>query len=653
MAIDQSQRPRFYENEYLGAEDLNAAVEYGRVQNARHALGAHTWGIAMGLQLKDKPATAGSGQVDMYIQPGYAWDGFGRPIVVLAPYKIPPERFSSIPYNAAIDGGTPAGRLITVWLRYDETETQGPRPGFQVCDPADQFARIQESFQIEVGNRPNNSDQRDPVMIAGRAIDASQALQIFDPGASSVNDASIPYQIFPDDNPHALWLIPLGYVRWKPNSNPSQPGNFVTLTDDDRTKSRRFRRYIGVVAEGVQAADDIIRMRRRTKDDFGKPWTDDLVWVEGDLRVNGDTKLFGGKLDFRDSTGQNNDIPLAIQRNSFMAPSQPGGGAPQTVTELQVVIGQSNDANNRFAIGPIQKGVPSAPDVFKEEFIVRADGKVGIGTVFPARKLHVEDTEIHSGGAVAGFSFGNRQTTTFVENPTVGERWVWYASTGTARLWSGNDKLVITPAGDVGIGTTTPARKLHVESTEIHSGGNGAGFSFGNRQTTTFVENPTTGERWVWYSWAGTARLWSGSDKLIVTPVGSVGIGTTAPAEKLDVRGNIKLHFDGSLYAVGGVENLRMVRGTVRSDGMVVDGNGFTVAHVGGSGVYTISFVPVFLRAPSGSVTQVYFNGGAGGDTRDNAVIIEIALQYAKLKTGDSTGNAADRDFTFFFAGPR
>src|SRR5207247_9727251 len=120
--------------------------------------------------------TAPGGQIEMYIQPGYAWDGFGRPIVILSPYKIPAEKF-----KALLDDGSLNGQLVPVWVRYSSMETQGLRQGFEVCDTADQNSRIQESFQIEVGERPSHADQHDPISLAGRSVDARQALQRFDP----------------------------------------------------------------------------------------------------------------------------------------------------------------------------------------------------------------------------------------------------------------------------------------------------------------------------------------------------------------------------------------------------------------------------------------------------------------------------------------
>src|SRR5215212_8032030 len=94
MALNQSQRPQFYEGQYLGAADLNSVVEHTRNLQARHGLGAHTWGIAIGLELKEV-TQPGTNQLSIYLQPGFAWDGFGRQIVVLEPTPIPATLFES------------------------------------------------------------------------------------------------------------------------------------------------------------------------------------------------------------------------------------------------------------------------------------------------------------------------------------------------------------------------------------------------------------------------------------------------------------------------------------------------------------------------------------------------------------------------------
>src|SRR6266849_4259590 len=164
MAIDQAQRPQFFEGQYLGAEDLMATVEYSRLLEQRHALGAHTWGIAIGLTLVETPTPDGSHAVTVSISPGYAWDGFGRPIVVLAPYQVPADLFMSIVYDGSKDAGPLPGRTYPVWLKYSETAIQPPAAGFSNCGATGQDSRVLETFQLIVGDM-NPSAQRDPITI--------------------------------------------------------------------------------------------------------------------------------------------------------------------------------------------------------------------------------------------------------------------------------------------------------------------------------------------------------------------------------------------------------------------------------------------------------------------------------------------------------
>jgi len=100
---------------------------------------------------------------------------------------------------------------------------------------------------------------------------------------------------------------------------------------------------------------------------------------------------------------------------------------------------------------------------------LRVDGNVGVGGVeTPQRPLQVKGAEIHSEGSGAGFSFSDRKVGAFVDGPTKGERWVWYADEGTARLWSGRDVLTLTTGGELRL-NKLKASSLDVTSLDVAS----------------------------------------------------------------------------------------------------------------------------------------------------------------------------------------
>jgi hypothetical protein len=99
--------------------------------------------------------------------------------------------------------------------------------------------------------------------------------------------------------------------------------------------------------------------------------------------------------------------------------------------------------------------------------IIMEDGKVGIGTTNPENQLHVTES-----GSAASIK---------VERTDSGIK-TWMKSTGTGgmigtesshdlQLLAGNGpKMTITPAGNVGIGTTTPGAELDVNGDANVSG---------------------------------------------------------------------------------------------------------------------------------------------------------------------------------------
>ena len=655
MPITLTERPRFYEEQYLGAEDLTAAVEYGRLQNARHALGAHTWGIAMGLQLVEKESPLGTGQIDAFIQPGYAWDGFGRPLALLAPEKIPAELFSGFLFDSVLDNGSPEGRLIKVWLRYDEDAVRPPRPGFAGCGREGQFARVHEKFRIEVGERLPG-EQWDTLSVAGRAVDARQAA-----APDVIFDGSIPYQELPEEDERRRWLIPLGSLRWKPNPSALLPGKFIQRLDADKAQSERQRWYIGVVAGVVQAAGKNIRLRDRTKD-YSSVHSDDLVWVEGKLRIDDDARLFGGQLDFRNSNGQN--LELHIRRK---------GNDPNNARAVQVAIGPATQTTNRLAVGPLQPADAAGEQQMDEKFVVLSNGNVGVGTSAPSTPLHIVGSRLRLENSGKRLDMRTDGSAVDLQSDT---DHLYLRASGPG----GKNNIIINHApsdGNVGIGTETPTNKLHLAgNTGIRqnrlylSGGDGWSSltynAFHNAANNAWVFPDPTRKvmtielddsggvpRFEVYSnlaadpgaWRSRFKIIGDTgDILMAHGGGNVGIGTTSPTLKLDIQGDFgrgngaaTLHLFGS--RIGDIGDGVLF---LRSGGAVVafDGN---------------DKVGIGLNTPACRLHVVDNLNAAAGNVNAHVAVVENTnsgsnADVLALKVG-ATGPGASNNFITFFGG--
>ena len=684
MVTERIERPTFTEGAYLGAADLNAAVEHARLHQARHLLGAHVWGIAIGLDLEERevPATGG---IEIYVEPGYAWDGFGRPIVVLAPCRLPEDAFRDITCPVGAGGN---GCLVNVWLRYHEEPTAGARPGFERCNGDVAYARIRETFQFEIGDRPVNR-QRESISVAGRVVPAEEALHALNAARPIILDTSIPFQSLPV-RPSATWLIPLGCVRWQPGANASDPGTFVARDDDDKLQCRGRRRYAGVVAEGVYAADRSVRLRRRDSQP-ALDWSDDLLWVEGDSRLQGHARLWNGTLAFLDGHGEDDGAPLRLQR---------GGAAGARM--LQVVVGPETEGDHGLSIGP---ATTADPDAIVERVVVKSSGKVGIGTNAPAELLHVRQdgpalarilVDNPSAAPAAGTRISLRETATaaldigFVGSGNAPFRDLQAGSGIVAALQGAtalafnhqgtgpitfntddwNERMRITRLGRVGIGTKNPDARLHVDGDLLVTAGamrwgqsllqddEGGSIELGGTSATAGNGTPYIDFHFGSLVQDFNTRIINDGNNLLslvagrLRLTGSLGIGTTNPRSPLEARGDIRLGADGNLFAVAGAENLRLVRGTVSSGGGITAGSGFSVSRYK-TGYYRITFTPQFPGPPSVAVTQIFGSFGSGGNTLDNAVLTQITSTQCEVQVGNSSGVASNRAFSFVAIGPR
>jgi hypothetical protein len=661
---DIEQRPRFYEGQYLGAADLTAAVDYGRSQLSRALLAAHRWGIALGLDLVEVDAP--NATVDVFVNPGFAWDGFGRPLLVTTPTKLTAAQFAQ--FDAGFVPGSnppPAPILVPVWLEYDELLSKPPAPGFETCADVSAYARVQESVRIVVGPKQQLSDRQSQLEIAGRQMYADQALTTFDPAAMTVYDADVPQQGLPVDVT-SQWLVPLGLVAWQ----PGDPGSFAKRTADQKSASDRQRQYCGAVAGSIEANGGHVTVHDRGTA-YSSDVTGELLWVEGDVRSDGDVHLYGGSLGFIASHAEQPVLPFQMLRSD-----DPGAGA----VTLRLVIGDKNKGANRLTVGP-----QTAPGTFSEELVVTDDGHVGVGTSTPIAPLHIPADGIQIGAEAAATDNFYVQ-----DNTDGGPRGL--------RVYNGNVKpggkpvASFTADGWLGLGATKPAAALDVPpaigikqgalhlsgdahwssvSFNAHHKADNSGWDFddtskpavtaemdaidGTPRFEVYATAPGNNQNWV-----SRLKVFGHTGDVVVgANGGSLGVGVNAPAARLDVAGDVQASGalrTGALTAIATDSAMRVVSGVVDKTGGVRTGTGFTVAK-NGTGRWKITFAPAFAGPAVLVASRVYedpdFDAGATVKGGQTAVVDQVLSTQATVATADENGALADGAFTFIAIGPR
>ncbi len=343
------ERLHYYERQFLGALDFEAQQTYLRDLQRRHALGQHTWGIVVGLELMAQPSANGGDEIDVFISAGMAIDGFGREIILMYPVQL----------DLGLFDGFTATKHYEVWLAYTEELAQRPAFGYEQCDLESQFSRVRETYRVLVGTQPK---PQDPIMVDGKEaapLDPTITPTPDDLLNAIPDDQSVPYQEFPDDEFVNRWLIRLGSVRCDPLN-----GMLLTTTPE---KLAEDRRYVGVVAEDVYAPAATLKLRPRAA--FADPDAADFARVEGRLQVDGrivakkDALLHGGKLSFQGLNGDEDSVPLWMQRI-----------ANSSGYDLRIHIGDQSAPDHRLTVGPTNGGVE------QPVLAVRADDKVEILT---------------------------------------------------------------------------------------------------------------------------------------------------------------------------------------------------------------------------------------------------------------------------------
>ena len=254
MANDVIERLRYYEHQYLGALDFEDEQDYHRDMRRRHNLGLHVWGIVVGLELEERdPVSGGSGPVEIYIRPGMALDGFGRELVLLEPFQIPPD--------PRLFQGLSGVGYVPIWITYAQDSVRRPAPGWEQCLTDDQFGRVQERFRVLAGPQPS---PHSPIVVAGQTVTTSSTTSGSTlAGITIPPDEGVPYQDLPTDDadPPPRWLVRLGSVNWDATAGQRVflPADPVHLNEE--------RQYVSLIGERALVPRQQLLIQNRFDED--------------------------------------------------------------------------------------------------------------------------------------------------------------------------------------------------------------------------------------------------------------------------------------------------------------------------------------------------------------------------------------------------
>ncbi|MBS1912602.1 MAG: hypothetical protein JST22_11505 [Bacteroidetes bacterium] len=503
MTADEITRLNYYERQFLGARDFQTEQEYHIEMRRRHNLAHHVWGIVAGLELEEIPKEGTVDEVDIYINPGIAIDGFGREIVVLDPVRLDPALLQK----------QSTDNHYQVLIGYSEERFQQPAAGYGSCDVADQRGRVLETYKVFAGTQKLVHND---ITVAGETVTPETIVQ----------DGSVPYQVFPVPGVNDKWLVRLGSAHWD--------GKKLVAAAPGRLLEERA--YIGQVAETILAPNKALLLRDRfTATPIADGADGVAVLIEGSLEVKRDVDA---------------DADLKVAGDSTLKGTLDVTGAATFKANVQA-----------------DKNLHVNKDV-------TIDGKLGVGTTSPAVKVQIDGgTNADYGSSTGYLVIGDINGTNLVidDNEILARKNAGastlhlQANGGELRIHDNKNsvtsKVIITENGSVGIGTTGPNVRLHIDDNNDVSLNSGSGLlllgAVGDKNIV--IDNNEMQARdngaasdLHFQAEGGDLHVhrWHPGTDFMIKNNGNVGIGTDSPTGRLDVHGDYRYY--GAQFSTAG-----------------------------------------------------------------------------------------------------